>query len=64
MFFDCLTLESQYLWEKLGEIVAYKAESGMGIRNKVHVDAEAARKAAEAKIEQINKELARLRRRK
>ena len=35
--------------EKLGEIVAYKAESGMGIRNKVHVDAEAARKAAEAK---------------
>ena len=35
--------------EKLGEIVANNAEISMGIRNKVHVDAEAARKAAEAK---------------
>ncbi|MBO5412861.1 MAG: hypothetical protein J6A29_00885 [Clostridia bacterium] len=35
--------------EKLGEIVANNAEISIGIRNKVHVNAEAARKAAEAK---------------
>ena len=35
--------------EKLGEIVANNAEISIGIRSRVHVDAEKARKAAEAK---------------
>lgn len=35
--------------EKLGEIVANNAEISIGIRSKVHVNAEAARKATEAK---------------
>ena len=35
--------------EKLGEIVSNNAEISVGIRNKVHIDAEKARKAATAK---------------